>query len=117
MAKECWERFRGAVEFEVGCMEVYGAEKPGTLGKLAREMAEPLRAALDRLSETEAEVPEQERERLIGVVFDALPPIYDAGGGPIDRYETADHIARKVRAALSTQPQPDQQPSTQEERQ
>jgi hypothetical protein len=36
-----------AVDFEVGCMEHYAEEKGGMLGKLAGEMAEPLRAALD----------------------------------------------------------------------
>jgi hypothetical protein len=33
----------------IGCMEHYGATKPGVLGKLAREMSEPIRAALTAL--------------------------------------------------------------------
>jgi len=46
-----YSKFRGAVDFEVGCMEDYAAEKGGMLGKLAGEMAEPLRAALDAVTE------------------------------------------------------------------
>jgi len=39
--------FVTAIDFEVGCMEHYGETTLGTLGKLAREMAEPIRKVLE----------------------------------------------------------------------
>ena len=49
------KRVIGDIEFEVGCMEHYGAEKSGMLAKLAREMAQPIREHLDWLGAAEAE--------------------------------------------------------------
>jgi hypothetical protein len=43
--------FIARVEFEVGCMRDYADAKPGVLGKLAGEMAEPLEIALDVLNQ------------------------------------------------------------------
>ena len=53
--RERLEAFIDAVAFEVGCMEHYGVTKPGTLGKLAREMSAPLRRALTVLASLDSD--------------------------------------------------------------
>lgn len=53
--RERVKKFIEKVEFEVGCMRHYAEGRRDTLGKLAREIAEPLEAALAELKQEQAD--------------------------------------------------------------
>jgi hypothetical protein len=53
--RERVQNFIEKVEFEVGCMQHYAKGRRDTLGKLAREIAEPLETALAEIKEEPAD--------------------------------------------------------------